>query len=607
MLKITIKNDKQSQQIVHGAGPLELGRGNARALPRLHVDDEYVSRDQLRLESVAGGRLLLENLSLKNPVQIAGGETIDVGEKREVPLPVQVIIGRTQVEIIQADQASARLRETLLRPAAGPPRQEDGDLSDDSALVSLPEPLRRPNPAWRHGIAAGTQDGPTLETLTVWLERVLALQEEAPDSPAFYQKAAQTMVDLVGLDMGLILLRRDESWSVAGSHAADSMVAMKYSRTLLQHVLEKRQTVYQDLKKLGVEAVSLDNIEAGVVAPIFGINQEVVGALYGMRTRAAAERGGILPVEAQLVQLLAAVAGANVARSAAVRTRVQFEQFFTAELVRELERDPALLQGRSQDVTVLASDLRGFTSLSVRLGADQTCRLMRALMERLSESILEEAGVIVDYAGDGILAMWNAPLPQADHAFRACRTGLRMLQAMHVFNAEWSEIAGGALALGIGINTGPAQVGNTGSTRKFNYGPRGHTVNLASRLQEATKTLGVPILISATARELVPETCATRRLGQVRFAGLDQAVVVHELANGDCSPEWCEYRTAYETALAQFESRQWIKACQSLMPLLERAGDARNDRPTLKLMRRAWECVETPPDPFDPVLDVIRK
>src|SRR5207237_3933416 len=134
-----------------------------------------------------------------------------------------------------------------------------------------------------------------------------------------------------------------------------------------------------------------------------------------------------------------------------------------------------------------------------------------------------------------------------------------------------------------GINTGPAQVSNTGSTRKFNYGTRGHTVNLASRLQEATKTLGVPILISATARALLPDTCATRRLGQVRFAGLDQAVVVHELANGECSPEWCAYRTAYETALAQFESRQWIKACQSLMPLLERAGDARYDRPTLKL------------------------
>jgi adenylate cyclase len=228
-------------------------------------------------------------------------------------------------------------------------------------------------------------------------------------------------------------------------------------------------------------------------------------------------------------------------------------------------------------------------------------------MERLSESILEEGGVIVDYAGDGILAMWNAPLPQADHAFRACRTGLRMLQAMHAFNAEWSEIAGGALALGIGINTGPAQVGNTGSTRKFNYGPRGHTVNLASRLQEATKTLGVPILISAAACELLPATCATRRLGQVRFAGLEEAVVVHELAGDNCSAEWSAYRAAYETALAQFESRQWIKACQSLMPLLERTGDAKTDRPTLKLMRRAWECIETPPDPFDPALEVIKK
>src|SRR4029077_9363126 len=123
---------------------------------------------------------------------------------------------------------------------------------------------------------------------------------------------------------------------------------------------------------------------------------------YGMRQMLGGRRpGGIRPLEAQIVQLLAAAVGANLARTQATRTRVQFEQFFSPELVRELERDPELLEGRNQEVTILVSDLRGFTKLSERLGPQTTCRVLRDLMERLSEQIVAQKGVIVDYAGDG--------------------------------------------------------------------------------------------------------------------------------------------------------------------------------------------------------------
>src|SRR5208283_1285237 len=99
---------------------------------------------------------------------------------------------------------------------------------------------------------------------------------------------------------------------------------------------------------------SLQDISAVVVSPIFGLHDEVAGLLYGMRRlEIGASQGGIRPLEAQVVQLLAAAVGANLARSAALRTRVQFEQFFSPELVRELERTPDLLEGRNQEVTVL--------------------------------------------------------------------------------------------------------------------------------------------------------------------------------------------------------------------------------------------------------------
>src|SRR3989442_2420428 len=145
-------------------------------------------------------------------------------------------------------------------------------------------------------------------------------------------------------------------------------------------------------------------------------------------------------------------------------------------------------------------------------------------MEQLSAKIVEYGGAIVSYLGDGILAMWNAPAAQEDHATRACKAALAMIGELPGLNARWQAIAGQPLALGIGINTGPAQVGNTGSSRKFMYGPLGNTVNLASRIEGATKHLKVPVLLTGSTRAQLGDAFATRRLCQVRVVGIQGAV-----------------------------------------------------------------------------------
>ena len=234
--------------------------------------------------------------------------------------------------------------------------------------------------------------------------------------------------------------------------------------------------------------------------------------------------------------------------------------------------------------------------------------MLRNMMERLSQRIVEHGGVIVDYAGDGILAMWNAPVKQPAHAVRACRAALAMLGELPALNDRWSNEAAGSLALGIGINTGEALVGNTGSLRKFKYGPHGHTVNLASRVQDATKKLGLPLLITASTRGQLPASFLTRRIGRVVLPGVREPVVAYELFGEHASPEWLSRRDTYERALTLFEEGQWSRACQALMPLLDSENPrAVHDTPTLKLMRRAWECLETRPDPFDPVIEVSTK
>jgi adenylate cyclase len=113
-----------------------------------------------------------------------------------------------------------------------------------------------------------------------------------------------------------------------------------------------------------------------------------------------------------------------------------------------------------------------------------------------------------------------------------------MQDEMPDLNTRWRATVGGELVLGIGINTGPAQVGNTGCSRKFKYGPHGHTVNLASRVQEATKELRLPLLITGPTRAQLPDNFLTRRLGQMQLPGVKEPVLLYELQGETPSSDW---------------------------------------------------------------------
>src|SRR5262249_37073564 len=160
--------------------------------------------------------------------------------------------------------------------------------------------------------------------------------------------------------------------------------------------------------------------------PILDADGNVIGALYGERRKAASsplQVGGKL--EAMLVELLACGVATGLARQAqekaALEARVRFEQFFGPDLARRLAKEPALLQGRDADVTLLSGDVRGFSRFSENLGPAATVRWMNDLMGELSARVLDEQGVLVDYVGDELLAMWGAPEEQADQAERAVR------------------------------------------------------------------------------------------------------------------------------------------------------------------------------------------
>ncbi len=266
-----------------------------------------------------------------------------------------------------------------------------------------------------------------------------------------------------------------------------------------------------------------------------------------------------------------------------------FEQHFTPELARELARnpDPMKMQARNAEVTVLFCDIRRFSTISERLGPSQTIDWLSGVMGEFSESVIENGGVLVDYTGDELLAMWGAPNEEPDHAERACDAALEIAGKLKAINEKWAPIVGAETAVGIGVNTGEALVGNIGTHRKFKYGPLGTVVNLASRVQGATKYLRTPLLITGNTRAQLSWGFNTRRLCSVKVNNIREPVELFEIAP-PINDGWGELRDEYEAALEHFGKCQFTKASAILGDVLVKHPE---DGPSLQLMSRVVDAM----------------
>jgi adenylate cyclase len=178
--------------------------------------------------------------------------------------------------------------------------------------------------------------------------------------------------------------------------------------------------------------------------------------------------------------------------------RDAFSHYLSPELVGRLADNPSALRlgGEIRELTVLFSDIRGFTSLSEDMAPDELTNLLNRLLTPTTDVLLRAEATIDKYIGDAIMAFWNAPLDIADHARKACLAALAMQDALAALNRE----SGRELRLGIGLNTGPCCVGNLGSAQRFSYSAIGDNVNVASRVEGLTKQYHVPILVTEETR-----------------------------------------------------------------------------------------------------------
>ena len=538
-----------------GVAP-EVGQPPAIDSPgqRIVIEDRWLDCPQLTLTLSSNGGVKIDNAG--RPILLPSGRRINAGQSQTLSVPVQLVIGKTRLSLTHSKI----------------------QWSFDSTLQMLTRDLDSKSSKREKGM----NTAPAASTLVQWFDALNQLQASQVGSQAFYDHAVQCTFDPAGLDMGMLLHRQDDEWQIVASHVPFPEFGLSFRRELVDRVAETRQLWYH---------VGSDEFEAAddpdahwvVAAPIMGHDGEVSAVLYAVRFESSFnKRHGVRPLEAHFVRLVAdAISAATHRRHAqaeAARAHVLLEQTFSPQVVPLLERDPQLLNSRQSEVTVLFADLRGFSGLSEKLGAGMTHQLLADILNRWTRTIQSLQGVIIDYYGDGLAAFWNCPVAIADHPWLACQTAWQMLDDLEEVNQVWRSRLSYPLEAGIGINTGTAHVGNSGSQGKLKYGPRGHEVNLASRLENATKRLGVPVLISQTTAKRIEDCCLSLRLCRTWLPGMEQCQPIYQLLERHPNQSSVAAAQVYAATLVDFEAGRFDDCVDKISRFfIEHEGDRRFD------------------------------
>ncbi len=262
----------------------------------------------------------------------------------------------------------------------------------------------------------------------------------------------------------------------------------------------------------------------------------------------------------------------------------ELSRFLPEDVAKRVSSNRELLETAvPADISVMVCDIRGFSRVSERVGPMRTIKWISDVMNRLSKIILNRGGTIIDYVGDEIMAMWGAPIASQDHATDACNCALAIQKAVEELSEKWLPIVGSRMEIGVGINSGLAVVGNTGSKDRIKFGPLGNTVNLASRVQGATKYLHSSVLITQETAGRIDAKLRGRRICAVRVQNIIEPVNLYELAVENQDDASCLCCRLYTQALEAFEKQELDTAILLLAELLK---ESPQDGPAKLLMMR---------------------
>lgn len=551
------------------------------------LDETRIGRQQLLIEETDQyEQIRLTNLSNKVRVEVIGHGPLPPLESMEVLIPVQIAFPSRHT-VVLGDQSSSGVShlETLGSATLAP-----GQVGAKLAGVM-------------HN--RFTDHSPQAEQLVQAMQATMDIFQSARSERELFLSAIEGSIQLAGVDRAIIVDYRNGSWIPQWDLIENAQSpAWKVSQTVLHQVAHKKQTFWEN----GVVDMSesLANVDSVIAAPILDAEGNIIAALYGDRriNVTTKDKSDITRLEALLIELLACAVAAGLARLEQERKatvmRLQFEQYFTKKLAEELEANPDLINGRDADVSILFCDIRAFSRISEKIGTSQTFTWINDVMGVLSESVEKFDGVLVDYIGDELMAMWGAPKSQPNHAELAARAALDMYSRLDEIDSRWESVIGAPLGIGIGINSGQVRAGNAGSQFKFKYSPLGNTVNLASRVQGVTKYLKAPVLVTGDTAERLPTSIPRRRLCSVRVVNIVEPVPLYELRQQ--SEE--TLTETYQNALTSFERKEFRAAAGLLSGLLEQYPD---DGPALVLLSRAVNALVDGADPDHPIWQLSSK
>ena len=274
--------------------------------------------------------------------------------------------------------------------------------------------------------------------------------------------------------------------------------------------------------------------------------------------------------------------------------RDAFSRYLAPDVVAALVNQPGRLAlgGEKRELTIMFADVAGFTTLSEGRDPREVVTLMNECFTALTNVIQAEGGTVDKFIGDAVMAFWNAPVAQTDHAARAMRAGRELLLAVARVNDGWASRGLPKLGMRVGIATGPAVVGNVGSNTKFNYTVMGDTVNLASRLEGAAKHYGATSMLTDALVTAAAGAVPVRELDKISVKGRAEAVPVFELVPDDPSFAHAEALRAYAKGLEAYRAREFAEAERQFDAALVLVPD---DGPSLEMRERCREMAKSPP------------
>ena len=539
MARFVITDPSDRTQIFEISSPtISVGRAESNDLILRHPS---VSRHHARVTVLPGDITLLNDLGSLNGTFVNGTQIQEHGLSDQ---------DRVGIGMYELKYETGRSHDLHIEAAGGSVTDVDGlvDADDIRTALRLASPMAATGPvAIPDRLKALEHENNLLKLLLAvgkTLSSVLTPEE-------VMHRVMELVFQMENVERGFVMLRDDKKGFKPAVllYKDDSMKAqargVALSTTVIDRVMSDRvplliHDVGSDERFSSSQSLRISGIRSAMCSPLI-YKDHVFGLFY---VDCLSKPYAFSMEELSIFSVIAAEAAISFdnARSheelaRRVVERQALERFLSSANVERILASPGEvhLGGENQIATILFSDIRGFTRMSEHMEPQAVVELLNEFFSEMTDLIFESGGTLDKYLGDGIMAVYGAPLPKPDDALRAAKTAVEMQRALAHLNREWENRGQQRLLMGVGINTGPVTAGNIGSAKRMDYTVIGDAVNLASRL--CANAAGGQILISESTFSQLNGKIPAQRLEPIRVKGKETPVELYEIRWQDSVPD----------------------------------------------------------------------